>query len=305
MTPSSPNYDSFYSVLDEAPLAACSADTLSGNVLWCNQVFIEQFGDASHHSWEQFFTPIKLRGKDIQGSFRHLNVRITKTLSPDERITFLYCEPLSPLSDDLLEFAEHAASVLVHRMRSPITGLKGFMDMIDIPEDQKPFIDKGFKQITDQLNRLEDITQISRCERQELLVSEVIQSIVANLPAHQRRNTVLDSASGPLIVHSDQQKLHFILKELVINAHEHVEGDDMPEVTVSIFGEEQRVDVSHSGLTLSIEEARQLFHPFFTTKARGMGLGLPRAVQLAKACGHELGLTQNSRTKGVTVSLFF
>lgn len=303
MTPSISSH-TIQSILNRAPVAACVSHPHTEVIEWCNITFTEQFGDASGTSWKEYFAPIKLRGKDIQGSFRHLTIRMTKVTDEESGSDILYCEAISPLPNDLLEYAEHAASVLVHRMRSPITGLKGFMDMIAIPEDQKPFIDKGFHQITDQLEKLESITQSSRCERQELLVSEIVTGVIDKLPATRRRNTVTASQNGPLVVHSDAQKLRFILNELIENAHEHVEGDDIPEVTVSILAEEQRVDVSHNGLTLSIEEARQLFHPFFTTKARGMGLGLPRAVQLARVCGHELGLTQNSRTKGVTISLF-
>jgi signal transduction histidine kinase len=54
------------------------------------------------------------------------------------------------------------------------------------------------------------------------------------------------------------------------------------------------VTVSDSGTGLSSEEDDDVFTPFFTTKANGMGMGLPISRSLVEGHGGRLWATSNS-----------
>ena len=72
-------------------------------------------------------------------------------------------------------------------------------------------------------------------------------------------------------------------------------------VRVEAYGDEQvRVLIENAGVGIPPEMRERIFHPFFTTKARGTGLGLPIARQIVEA--HRGTLTMESN--GVSETRF-
>jgi len=59
-----------------------------------------------------------------------------------------------------------------------------------------------------------------------------------------------------------------------------MKGKGTATVRLAADGDVQRVTVTDQGAGLSPEARANLFRPFFTTKSRGTGLGLPTAKRL-------------------------
>jgi DNA-binding response OmpR family regulator len=75
-----------------------------------------------------------------------------------------------------------------------------------------------------------------------------------------------------------------VFTNLIDNALEAVPADGEVRVRVeSNGGEHVRVVVENSGAGIPAEIQERIFHPFFTTKPRGTGLGLPIARQIIEA----------------------
>jgi PAS domain S-box-containing protein len=96
----------------------------------------------------------------------------------------------------------------------------------------------------------------------------------------QRRRVIVrqELAHDLPAVNGDRVQLQQVILNLLLNAADALEGvDDRPrDVVVSTTrdGERIRVSVRDVGVGLSLENADQLFDPFYTTKAGGMGIGL-------------------------------
>jgi C4-dicarboxylate-specific signal transduction histidine kinase len=138
-------------------------------------------------------------------------------------------------------------------------------------------------------------------EKTELDVNEVIREVLA-LAGHQlHKNQVLvecQLAKALPLVRADRIQLQQVLLNLIMNSLEAMTGDtNQPRV----LGVESRIDesgsvliaVRDSGTGLS-SEADRVFTPFFTTKANGMGLGLPISRSLVEGHGGRLWATSNS-----------
>ena len=99
----------------------------------------------------------------------------------------------------------------------------------------------------------------------------------------------------------DPFRLAEVFTNLIQNALEAVPDDGVVRVRVEAHGGEHvRVLVENSGPGVPPEMRERIFHPFFTTKPRGTGLGLPIARQIVEA--HRGTLTVES--DGVSETTF-
>jgi len=82
--------------------------------------------------------------------------------------------------------------------------------------------------------------------------------------------------SGSVQVLADARALQQVLLNLLANAASALEGREAPEIAIKLRSRIGLVtlSVSDNGIGMSELEQRQLFKPFFTTKAEGSGLGL-------------------------------
>jgi len=138
-------------------------------------------------------------------------------------------------------------------------------------------------------------------ETSELDINEVIQEVLALAGHELHKNQVLVECqltkTLPL-VRADRIQLQQVLLNLIMNGIEATMGVTVQPRALSL---ESRIDesgnvlvaVRDSGTGLG-PEADRLFTPFFTTKANGMGMGLPISRSLIESHGGRLWATANS-----------
>jgi signal transduction histidine kinase len=82
------------------------------------------------------------------------------------------------------------------------------------------------------------------------------------------------------LVSCDQSQMQQVVLNLVLNAAEAAHGKSEPKVVVTTVADEGfvRLVVSDNGEGIAPENLAKIFHPFFTTKPEGKGVGLGLAV---------------------------
>ena len=104
-------------------------------------------------------------------------------------------------------------------------------------------------------------------------------------------------------VAGDRIQLQQVILNLIVNAIDATRGvDDGPRDVVVSSGRHSEgvcVAVRDSGVGLASETLDQLFKPFYTTKAEGMGMGLAISRSIVAAHGGRLWATPNDR-RGAT-----
>jgi len=149
--------------------------------------------------------------------------------------------------------------------------------------------------------RIRGFIKKAPAEKSELDVNEVIQEVLALVGPELQKSRVsvkCELKKALPFVLADRVQLQQVLLNLVVNGIEAMTAvTERPrELVVQSQIEESgdlMVTVRDSGTGLSSETDR-VFTPFFTTKANGMGMGLPISRSLVEGHGGRLWATSNS-----------
>lgn len=105
------------------------------------------------------------------------------------------------------------------------------------------------------------------------------------------------NGDGDVMILADQFRLEQVIVNLIKNAAEAMEGqgDARLNLTVERQGERVRLIFADNGPGVAPEVASQLFTPFVTTRANGLGLGLVICRDIIASFGGELDLIPSAR----------
>ncbi|MFN3877553.1 MAG: ATP-binding protein [Brevundimonas sp.] len=103
---------------------------------------------------------------------------------------------------------------------------------------------------------------------------------------------LIREGDADVTVRADQFRLEQVIVNLVKNAAEALEGRDRPRLMLKVIreGDRVRLIVSDNGPGVPPAVRAQLFTPFVTTRANGLGLGLVICRDLVAGFGGELDL---------------
>jgi len=150
------------------------------------------------------------------------------------------------------------------------------------------------------IERIRSFIKKTPAERKQLDINEVIQEVLALAGHELSENRVLleHQLTKPLpLVLADRVQLQQVLLNLIRNGIEAMTSvTDRPHILWLQSGLDESGDVllavRDSGIGLSLERDR-VFTPFFTTKANGMGMGLPISRSLIEAHDGRLWAAHN------------
>jgi len=120
------------------------------------------------------------------------------------------------------------------------------------------------------------------------------------------RNVVIDLELAPDLpaVLGDRVQLQQVLLNLVLNGMEAV-GQDGAAKRIAIrterAGAEMCVKVRDEGPGIPADQVSRVFETFYTTKAKGMGMGLPISRSIVEAHGGRIW-AENNPDRGATFS---
>jgi PAS domain S-box-containing protein len=137
--------------------------------------------------------------------------------------------------------------------------------------------------------------------RARLNINEVIQDVLALITVEVNKNNVsvlTEFDTGLLCVLGDRVQLQEVILNLVINGIEAMASiNDRPRILLIRSSIQQpgkvSVAVRDCGSGLMAHDSSHLFDTFFTTKAQGLGMGLPISRSIVEAHGGKLRLIPN------------
>jgi signal transduction histidine kinase len=109
--------------------------------------------------------------------------------------------------------------------------------------------------------------------------------------------------SGEATADADPKAVALVLGVLLTNAAEAAGPQGRVELRLSQMPEQAVIHVWDSGPALDGEKLTKLFTPFFTTKPKGLGLGLATAASLADHMGGSLSILADAKTFQLTLPL--
>jgi C4-dicarboxylate-specific signal transduction histidine kinase len=160
---------------------------------------------------------------------------------------------------------------------------------------------QGATRASEVIARIRSLITKATPEKSRLQINQVIEQTAALAAGQASRNEVaikLELAPELPPVLGDSIQLQQVIVNLLMNGIEAMSGvTDRPR-TLRVRSESQkngqiRVSVQDSGIGLSADVMGHLFEPFFTTRQKGMGMGLPISRSIVEAHGGKLWAESN------------
>jgi len=220
-----------------------------------------------------------------------------------------------------LEKAERLSSLgqlaagVAHEIRNPLNAISMAtqrlkMDFLPAqPEKMEEFKNlSGI--IRDEIKRLngiiEEFLSFSKSRRLQLSdfsIIDVLQKIVSLIREEASARGVTIETKwrlSPAIIPMDVNKLQQSFLNLIKNALESIPAEGKITITVDKEGKNYIVaSISDTGCGMTAEEIEKIFSPEYTTKEKGVGLGIPLASEIIRGHGGEIRVI-SLKGKGTT-----
>ena len=175
------------------------------------------------------------------------------------------------------------AAGIAHEIKNPLASVKGAFEILcdntTTREEKKEFQDivfKEIKRIDDTVTEFLEFARSKDFKLKKLNLSENIESVL-----RQMQNQVSNAGvklktdiENNIYIAADPQKIRQVIINLVLNAIDVSSPGNTIEVSVSADNHKAYIVFIDEGQGLSADEAEKIFEPFYTTKAKGIGLGL-------------------------------
>jgi signal transduction histidine kinase len=143
------------------------------------------------------------------------------------------------------------------------------------------------------------------CEIRLELTETTLKSIVKEallLVAVPEKVQVLELTKSEPIIKMDSEKMKRVFGNLVKNAVDAMPNGGKLTITSRESDDNVEIAFADTGTGMTKEVMEKIWAPFFTTKARGMGLGLPICKRFVEAHGGSIRV-ENTFGKGTTFTV--
>jgi len=195
-----------------------------------------------------------------------------------------------------------AAAGLAHETKNPLNIVRGLAQMISKSDDAPPQVRQNSKaiveetdRVTAQLNEFINYSRPREVRRTAIALGALVGEVVRALGYDTEEKAIkVEIAADLPSIEADAQLLRQALFNLILNAIQAVERGGIIRVNAAKQpGNEVVLEISDNGPGVPAENRLNIFKPYFTTTAKGTGLGLAVVHQIVLAHGWEISCLDN------------
>jgi PAS domain S-box-containing protein len=207
------------------------------------------------------------------------------------------------------------AAQVAHEVRNPLTGLQLYSmhmktKLADrMSEAELELADKIVETINHLSQTVEQIVNFARplsLERREVDLNRVVTDLLQLLEpqvASARVELSVELSPDGTRARLDESSLRSALTNLILNAVQAMTGGGRLSVKTLRDGDGGlRVEIADTGVGMTRGQIEKVFEAFYTTKAKGLGLGMPYAKKVIEEHGGEIGV-ESSPGEGTLVTV--
>ncbi|ARK29354.1 two-component system sensor histidine kinase NtrB [Halalkalibacter krulwichiae] len=234
----------------------------------------------------------------------------------DEKVVYLVFEDrsLQKQFENMLTFhhqmeaVSHIAAGVAHELRNPLSVIKGFLQLAKLTNDHNKYYDTVMTELNRMNGILEDFLSVSRRKMERRWQSPV-----------QIMNSLAEIIKAECLLHDVQFHLQVCETEQLVYVNESMVKQVMLNIlrnSVEAFGKSNSnrsltietmiennyyvIEVKDNGKGMPESVLNQLGKPFFTTKSKGTGIGVPLCKKIIEDHG---GIFQIQSTYNVGTSV--
>lgn len=188
------------------------------------------------------------------------------------------------------------ARQVAHEIKNPLTPMRLNVQHLqkslqcEDPERLRSFSESMIDQIDTLSNIAEAFSRFAtmpEMKQERFSVKELLERAVS---LHPEQDLALKIPDEKLEVYADKEQLLRVMNNLINNALQAIPEDRKPQILIEVNreGEKLRLMVHDNGSGIPPEQGDKIFEPRFTTKTRGMGLGLALVKKIVKSSGGEV-----------------
>lgn len=205
------------------------------------------------------------------------------------------------------------ASGMAHEIRNPLNALILSLEKLkrEIIEGKIPD-EKTLDLVSSEIRRINNLVEeflfLSRRDkrRERTNLKSLVEEVMTILSSQaEEKGITLENLIDPEFeIYAEKSKLKQALMNFILNSIEAIEGCGFVRVTAGKKGKWVKLSIEDNGKGIDEKDLGRVFDFHYTTKDKGVGLGLPISYMIIKDQGGDVSI-ESERGKGtkVTISL--
>jgi two-component system sensor kinase FixL len=183
------------------------------------------------------------------------------------------------------------AAVIAHEVKNPLAGIRAVVQVIGgrLPADSTDA--RMMKEIVSRIDSLDglmrDLLLFARPPKPQRQPTEIDALIRVTADLLQRDHSLagvrIDISGSAKPINVDPEMMKMVIQNLLINGAHAMQSAGTIRVEIGLVADQCTIAVRDAGPGIPAEVRDKIFAPFFTTKSRGTGLGLPTAKRFIEA----------------------
>lgn len=202
------------------------------------------------------------------------------------------------------------AAMVGHDLRNPLTGIssaaqylkKKYGSLIDDKgQEMLEVIEKDVQYSNKIINDLLEYSTTIRLDLRETTPKSVVTEALSHITI-PKNIQLIDSTQDTLKIKVDVDKMKRVFINLIKNAVEAMPKGGQLTITSENVNGNVKFVFADTGMGIAEKHLKRIFEPLFTTKARGMGLGLSICKRIVEAHGGTISV-ESVQNKGTTFTI--
>ena len=204
------------------------------------------------------------------------------------------------------------ASGVGHELRNPLAVINNAVYMLrlgkfdqvsELPEDYLDIIDQEVAASNKIITDLLTFARIKPANLNSTNLRESLEHIFNNFVPPENVDVIIDLPDDLPNVMVDDKQIEQVMANLITNAYQAIPASGKLTITGKVERRMVRLDFIDTGIGIPPENIERIFEPLFSTKSKGIGLGLTISKMLAEANGGKIKV-KSTEKKGATFSLY-